>query len=173
MNNIRLTVVFVLCLVFLSPALLSLGIRFLPDTSMPQTGGSVKVYSEKSLNIVLPSVNDNLVGIIVRVKNSLRVNANLKFQLFDQSNWVVAESVVNGLSVLDGSEVRFSFSSPTFKGQTFKGVFSSDATEQEAMEIYLEKSSDNPAYVLLYKPPSRLGLISNIYSGWLKHLLGI
>ena len=171
MNNIKLTIVFVCFLVFFTPALLSLGIRFLPGNQMPETGGSRKVYIGNTLNFEVKNPDKNLVGVVVRVKNSTRNNTFLKLQLLNENNNLVAESVVNGLSILDGSEVRFSFS--TFKDQTFKGVFTSDAIEQNAMEIYLERDSNSSAYVLLYKPASRLGLIGGIYSGWLKHLFGV
>ena len=171
MNSIKLTVIFVLLLLFFTPALLSLGIRFIPDRQMPETGGSQKVYIGNTLNFEVKNPDKNLVGVVVRVKNSTRNNTFLKLQLLNENNNLVAESVVNGLSILDGSEVRFSFS--TFKDQTFKGVFTSDAIEQNAMEIYLERDSNSSAYVLLYKPASRLGLIGGIYSGWLKHLFGV
>ena len=173
MNNIKLTIVFVCFLVFFTPALLSLGIRFLPGNQMPETGGSRKVYIGNTLNFEVKNPDKNLVGVVVRVKNSIRANVNLTLQLFDGNDQVVVESVVNGLSILDGSEVRFSFSLSTLKGGSLQGIFTSDAIEQNAMEIYLERDSNSSAYVLLYKPASRLGLIGGIYSGWLKHLFGV
>lgn len=170
MNNVKLTIIFVLFLVFISPIILSLGIRFVPDRPMAETGGSIKVHAEKDLNFDLGPAKDNLVGVVVRVKNGIRNDTFLKLQLFDEKNNLIAESLVNSLSILDGSEVRFSFSSLTLQGATLQGVFTSDAIEQNAMEIYLKKGSENPAYVLLYRPVSHLDLVGNIYFGWLKHL---
>lgn len=168
MNNVRLTIVWVLVFVFFAPAIVALGVRFLPDRQMPETGGSVKVYSGKDLNLDLGATKNNLVGVVVRVKNSTRSNTSLELKLLDNKNNLVGGSSLNGLSILDGSEVRFSFS-PLPVGN-YRAVFFSDAIEPDAMEIYLKKGSDKPAYFLLYRPASRLGLIGNIYFGWFKHL---
>ena len=169
MNNIKLTVLFVLVLIFIAPAILSFGVRYIPGREMSQTGRSVKIFRENVLEFNIENPKENLVGIGVVVKNPQRSDQDLRLKIIDYRENILRESVVNGLSIPDGALVKFIFSPLTFKGRTLEGMFSSDASEENAMGIYLEKGSDKVAFVSLYKPTSRLALISSIYGSWLQH----
>ena len=174
-DNIKITVLLVLFLVFTAPAILSFGIRFVPEKEMSETGGSIKVYGDNKLTFNIDSQKDNLVGILIRVKNGMRSSSDLKLQIMDERNNMIGESSLNGLSILDGSIVRFSF--PVLSNQvangSWKGVFTSDADEENAMELYLEKDFPKLSFVALYKTSSHIVLIKNIYLEWFKRLFGI
>jgi len=172
MNNIKLTVIFVFFLVSLTPALLSLGIRYIPVSELPQIGGSVKVYGEVTTTFLIKNQKDGLVGLNLYAKNPTRNDNDLKFSLFDLNNQLVRDTEADGFYIQNGELTKLSFI-PLPKGE-YKAVLSSSSGNYEnAIEVYMEKNSDNLAYVLLYKPVSRLSLIGSIYLGWFKHLFGV
>lgn len=173
MKPVKITLLFVLLLVFLMPAILSLGIRYLPGREVPQTGRSVIVSRDRKLEFNLVNPKNNLMGIGVVVKNPRRSEANLTFQLWGERNNLLRESTVSGLTIPDGALVKFLFPPVNLSAQTgYQFMFTSNADEEQAMEIYLEQGRNIPVFLSYYKPGSRLALIGNIYSSWLKRLFG-
>lgn len=155
------------------PGLLGLGIRYLPQNPMPDTKGTIKVSTENPVDFKLGEVTDNFSGLIVRLENPTRTDTNLNIDILNQQGLKVASAAVNGLNTQDGSDTKFIFS-PLPKG--FYNVRLTSALESGdagVMGVYLRTDNQQPAFVTLIKPSSRIGLIKGVYVGWLKHLLRI
>lgn len=164
MKEVKITVIFV----FLIPLFLSFGIRYIPDSRQPDLGESVKISDGgKKIEFEVKLDRSGLTGIAVSVKNPQRSKEDLRFTIYDEGGNVLRESVVNGLSIPDGALTKFIFS-PISKDGILKGVFQSNTGEENAMGIYLEKGTERPAFISLYKPTSRLALVSHIYEGWVR-----
>jgi len=171
MNNFKsFFVVFAVILLSL-PALLSLGIRYLPVNNQPPLGQTRKIYEDQAVRGGLTMPDDYFNGIGFSFKNPNLINKEeIVMQLSTENGDLVRTVVLSGRSVPDGGFVRFMFDPIAGSDGAFYvyELFSPSSGEGEALEVLLSKDSDDVALVAYYKPSSIPSLIANIYASWIE-----
>ncbi len=187
MKSIITTVSIILLLIVL-PALLTLGVRYLPDRYQPSLDKVFDLYGPTSLSQSFIATDDNLAIIGLSIKNpNLQNKKDLTLTVVDSGNNILSTSTLNGASIPDGDFVKFKFSpiiSSKSKHLTF--VLSSPSSNRnDALEIFLTKqkltgvddlkklplsvdasdvASTSASFVPFYKVNSPLSLIKNTVS---------
>lgn len=176
-------------LVFIAPAMLTFGIRFIPNDIQPSLEKTRGLFWEFEISQDFISTKENLTAIGMSIRNpNLKNKKDINLFLYDKEGELLRTSVLSGKNIGDGSFVRFGLEViPDSKDKQYKFVLSApDARGEDRLEIFY--TNDKPfwigdsefdkevveggvSFVTLHKPISRIGLIKEIYSGWLDRLL--
>src|SRR3989344_7026524 len=106
-KQITVTIIFIFCLVVLLPLGLTFGIKYVPSGTQPPLGNTQKIYKDVVLAQSFVSLESNLSGIGVSIKNPNFANKkNLNISLLDNENKLVRSIVLNGKNIGDGDFVK-------------------------------------------------------------------
>jgi len=189
---IFLTTLIVLFLVFIAPAVLALGIKYLPGDLQPPLEGTRGVYWIFEVSQEFFSPMDNLTALGMSIKNpNLKNKKDITLLLYDENGNLVRKSVLNGQNIEDGAFVRFLFDPvKDSKNRHFKFVLSApDAGAEDLLEVFYTQKKPSwigkmvaiegveeseidggVSLVTLHKPESSLFVIKTIYRGWLAQI---
>ncbi len=190
MKLVFFTVGFVMFLVFILPALLALGIRYIPYDIQPRLDNYEKVYRHQSISQNLTGQKDNLSGFALSLKNPLlRNKKNINLTLIDENKTVVRRALLNGSNIQDGEYVKFIFTPISdSKGKNYTFILSApDVDDNEALaafytfnkpdwagELRIEdrlEPNGSVSFVGLYKPDTIFTTSIDIYSEWLRRFI--
>lgn len=176
------SIIFVCLLIFILPAILVFGIKYLPSGTQPSLGNTKKIYQDFSLSQSFISMQNNLGGIGVSIKNPNFANKkNATFQLSDNEKRTLRYVILNGQNIADGKFVKILFEPISdSKGKEYTWVLSSpESVFEDALEIFL---TDNPplwsldakevlSYVTLHKVTNPFEVLAKILSEWINNLV--
>lgn len=183
MKLVIFTTIFTLILVFLLPAILTLGVRNIPAADQPPLNGTEKIYGSQLITQTFVSTDDNLSGIGLTFKNPNLVNKeNLNFILEGEN--VTRSLIINGGSIPDGGFIKFLFKPiNNSEGKQFSFTLAAqNATDDKALEVFYspaapnsgilaisdkEASGSSISFVTFHKVNNKLELVGEVYSHWL------
>lgn len=151
------SIIFVLILVFIIPAILSFGIKYIPSGTQPSLGNTKKIYGEIVLSQSFISEKDNLSGIGVSIKNPNFANKKeARVNIYDGEEKLIRTIVLNGQNIADGKFVKILFEPISgSKDKKFSWVISSpESVFEDALEIFL--TNDSPSWSLDLKVSNQL-----------------
>lgn len=169
MNKLLFFSLVTAAVIFLLPALLSLGIRVIPGQVQPSLGATERIYSTTVVAEVFTATRDNLGGIGLSLKNpNLQNKQNVVISVFGEDGQFLGESIVNGASIPDGDFIKFLFKPiGNAAGKRFVFILSSVwSTEDNAVEAFY---SNDPVKEKVKLPGEKVPCLSN--TGDLKILL--
>jgi hypothetical protein len=179
------TVISILFLVFIVPALLSSALSMIPANIQPGYNPDIRlsVYSVRDFTQYFISQTDNLTAIGLSIRNpNLKNKSDVFFNLFDNGGNLVRKVVINGQNLEDGSFVKFVFPPiADSKGKKYYFNLSTPgAGAEETLEVFIippdgksgitedtylgETHSGGTAIVLYGKTISRSNTILKVYS---------
>ena len=184
------TTISILFLVFITPAILALGIKLIPEEDQPgyNSNQRLSIYGERTVSQKFISQDANLSAIGTSIRNpNLKNKKDIILTLTDVKMKVVRTSVINGQNVEDGNFIKFVFDPiPDSENTTYVFTLASpEAGPEETIEVFytqsmpswiVEYTYDRNLYpgglpaVLYFKPGSRLEVIKEIYSNWFSRL---
>lgn len=184
------TIIIILALLFVAPALMASLIKMIPANDQPGYGsmGRVSIYGERIFTQYFVSKNKNLVAIGTTIKNpNLKNKKDIKFNLFDDDGNLIRSVNLNGFNIGDGDFVKivfdvvpdsldkkyyFTLSSPTAKQDEIIEVFLTSPTNEILSYTYDEETKSGGApIVTFHKPDSRLETIKLVYLNLFSKLL--
>lgn len=174
MNRIIVMGFSIIAVAILLPALLSIGIRLIPENTQPSLTTTERIYSDSIVGQAFDAFRDNLSGIGLSIKNPNYQNKkDLTVELLDNNGRVLRSRSINGASIADGDYVKFIFDpvhNSNGKRYNFT-VSASQADVSEALEVFY---SDKPnlSFVALYRPKNIISLNTEIYENILTNLAG-
>ncbi len=183
------TTFIIIFLVFVAPAMLALGIRFIPNDIQPPLEEARGLFWKFEISQDFVSTKENLNAIGMSIGNrNLKNKKDVTLFLYDKKGELLRTSVLNGMNIDDGAFIRFMFEIiPDSKDKEYTFVLSApDARKEDLLEIFYVK--DKPSWigdlkfdeevaeggislVTFHKPISRVGLIKTIYSDWVNRFL--
>ena len=178
------TTITILFLVFISPAVLALGIKLIPGGDQPGYNFNQRliIYGERVVTQKFVSEDVNLSAIATSIRNpNLKNKKDITLILKDQNMNIVRTSVINGQNLQDGDFVKFVFDPiPDSKNKVYFFILASpEAGPEETIEVFYSRSMPNwieeysyekntyPGglpIVLYFKPASKLAVIKDIYT---------
>lgn len=184
------TTISILFLVFITPAILALGIKLIPEEDQPgyNPAQRLSIYGIRDVTQKFTSSNANLSAIGTSIRNpNLKNKKDIILTLTDAKMKVVRTSIINGQKVEDGNFIKFVFDPiPDSENTTYAFTLASpEAGPEETIEVFytqsmpiwiVEYTYDRNLYlgglpvVLYFKPGSRLEIIKEIYSNWFSRL---
>lgn len=181
-KEIYLTIIFVFLLIFIIPVILVFGIKYIPSGIQPSLGNTKKIYKDINLSQSFISLQDNLGGIGVSIKNPNFANKKkASFQLLDSEKKVIRSVILNGQNIADGKFVKILFEPiQDSKGKEFIWTFSSpESIFEDALEIFLTENppvwsfdlDDVLSYVTLHKVTKPFEVLKIISSGWINNFV--
>lgn len=156
-------------LIFLMPAILSFGIRYIPFSSQPPLGATEQIFQDRISEQTFKLNGDRLTAIGVSFRNpNLRNKKDIILSVYSPDKKLVAGSRLNGNVIPDGGFVKFIFEPLTIlRGEEVTiSISAPEAIHGDSLELYLSKANGEIAFVDLYKPTGRLQLVKSIYKGW-------
>jgi hypothetical protein len=182
-----LTSFMVLFLVLAMPAILSLGIRFIPNNTQPPLEKVQGVFWQSDIEQGFVSQKPNLIGIALSIRNlNLKNDKDIALKLY-ADNALIRTTTLNGRNIEDGALVKFLFAeiadsqnknyrfvltSPETMGEFPLQVFYTEQKPAWALDMQFasKKAEGSLSFVTLHQPESRISLIKEIYKGWLERL---
>lgn len=179
MKLVKWVTLIILLFVLGLPAVLSLGIKHVPNAPQPSLGNTRQIYGDSTAFQSFTAEKDLFSGLGVSIKNPNFANKkDIILEIFEGDKNLLRTVTLNGKSIADGNFVKFYF--PPIDGslgKTYTFVFSAPtATIDDALEVFLvdKKLSDkdpvNVSFVSFYKTPSFYSLPLEIYMGWFNKL---
>ena len=177
----------VLFLVLVAPAVLSLGIRFIPNGNQPPLEKIQGVFWQSDIEQGFISQKPNLIGIALSIRNlNLKNDKDITLKLYAENN-LLRETTLNGRNIEDGALVKFLFAEVAdSQNNTYRFVLTSPETlgefplqvfytEQKPawakdMQFASKEATGSLSFVTLHRPASKISLIKEIYKGWLERL---
>lgn len=183
------TTAFVLTVVFLTPAFLSLLIKMVPSGEQPGYGGAstLSVFAYHDFKQYFFSDQPNLTAVATSIKNpNLKNQKDVIFTLLDESGNMIREEKISGRNIGDGDFVKFIFDPiQDSKNKKYSFILNSpDASEEEVLQVFIISPTDqvleyeyqdevHPGGVPMVtysKPASKLSIIKSVYSTWISKL---
>jgi len=183
---ILLTLLF-LPVIFVLPAILSFGLRFVPYSFQPPLLGSQKLSEDTVLVQEFTSPEDNLAAVGVSIRNfNLQSKADVFLEIVLDGK-VVRKSEVLADRIKDGDIVVFEFdkipdslnkklvfrlTAPNLERDKAYEVYTTDDQQDFAGNFSVNGVIfDKPlSFLLFFAPSSRLALIEYIYKNWFVRL---
>lgn len=183
------TTLIILFVVFAFPAVLALGIRYLPANIQPSLDGTKDVYRTFTVSQEFTSLGSGLTGIGMSIRNlNLKNKKDVVLNLFNTKGDLLRTAIINGGIIDDGSFIKFMFNPiPDSKDQKYTMVIECPTAGPEEISpifyttnkpswmgkmIYAEAKVDGGVSMVMFnKPESKLNVIREIYTNWLSRLL--
>ncbi|MFH1971205.1 MAG: hypothetical protein ABIJ05_02345 [Patescibacteria group bacterium] len=186
---IWITSFIVLTVVFAFPALLSLGLKYLPANIQPPLDKTKDVYGIFTVSQEFISLKPGLMSVGMSIKNpNLQNKENVFFNLYNDKKELIRAVKYSGANIEDGAFVKFMFD-PILdsKNQIYSFEISSpNAGPEQVLPIFY--SERNPSWirqmmhgkeevvggvslVTFHKPESKIKVIEEIYFNWFSRLL--
>lgn len=172
MRLVQFTTVLILFLVILLPAILSFGVRYIPNDFQPSLDIPERVYNTTVVSNSLVGTYDNLAGVGVSIKNpNLANKKDINFSLYENGK-LTRTLTLNGKSIGDGNFVKFLFLPiPDSKDKQYTFIFSAPGVnENEALQVFLTKER-TVSFVSFYKPQNLISVMLSIYGNWFNKLV--
>ena len=163
------TILFVLFMLLLAPALLSFAIREVPLKSQGALVNRHKVYGDIVARQEFVSQKNYLSAIAVTIRNfNLMNKKDMTLSVFSD-NKILRQTSVNGANIPDGALVKFKFDAiADSSGKKYILTLSSPGSASgEAFEMYYGGDNKTIAFSDYYKTANRLELIGEIYKSFL------
>lgn len=175
MKLVFFTTLFIMGMVFLLPALLSLLIKDVAGNIQPALHQTLKIYAGSNATEVILAKDNNFSGIGASFKNPQLVNKkDIILSVYDQNNQLIRTSLKNGAYISDGGFVKFLFPPiPDSVNHSLKFIFTSpQSSYNDALEIFLTNIQDSSeiAWVSFYKPLHPWQNTQIVYANWINHL---
>lgn len=194
MRLVVLTTLLIIGLMLVWPAILTVGIRFIPENVQPSLDKSQKIYNQGEITQPFKVQEDRLAAIGVSLRNpSLANKKDVTLELSQPDGTVIRQVSLNGRFIADGKFVRFSFPPVAkSKGSQYQFRLSAPTTQKdEALEVFLtndsgyadaqiieegklvtkQEATPAAAFVVFHQPESIPWLIDTIYSQWWSRFL--
>lgn len=189
---IWLTIIVVLGMVLVVPAILSLGLSMIPANTQPGYNPDIRlaIYSDIQLTQRFISKTDNLTAIGLSIRNpNLKNKSAVIFNLYDAGGTLVRNINISGQNLEDGSfikfifppisgslgkEFSFSLSTPGAGAEEIIAVFIINPDEKSGITEYSytgETHAGGTPIVQYGKPTSRLKTVVSVYANWLSRFL--
>lgn len=183
------TTLIILFAVFVFPAVLALGIRYLPANIQPSLEGTKDVYRTFTVSQEFTSLESRLTGIGMSIKNpNLKNKKDITLNLYNTKGDLLRTAILNGSVIEDGSFVKFMFDPiQDSKNQIYTFVLSCpSAGPEEVLPIFYTVNKPSwmgkmmyteteviggVSMVMFNKPESKLIVIKEIYTNWFSRLL--
>lgn len=162
------TILFVLFMLLLAPALLSFAIREVPLKSQGALVNRHKIYGDIVARQEFVSPKNGLSAIAVTIRNfNLMNKKDMTLSVFSD-NKILRQATVNGANIPDGALVKFKFDSIfDSSGKRFTLTLSSpDSLSGEAFEMYFGEDNKTIAFSDYYKTSNKAELIGEIYKSF-------
>lgn len=193
MKLVVLTTLLIIGLVLVLPAILTVGIKFIPENIQPSLDKSQRIYNQGEITQPFKAQEDRLAAIGVSLRNpSLANKKDITLELSQLDGTVIRQVRHNGRFIADGKFVRFAFPPiAQSKNQQYQfHLLAPTAKRDEALEVFLTNDSQYAgaqiieegklkvlleatpaaAFVVFHQPESILVLIGSIYSDWWNRL---
>jgi len=186
---VYISLIAILFVVFVLPAILSIGIRYIPYKYQPPLDTKdQKIHSEIVLRQDFTSPIDRLTAIGMSIRNpNLKNKEDILMQIYDKKG-LVRESILNGAHIADGDLVKFVFdpiigskgedyyfvlSANTAIDPFFLYVFYSPVRLDWMGSLYINnvEKEETISFLTYYTPESRSSLIKEIYTIWVGRLI--
>jgi hypothetical protein len=167
-----LTIIFVLFILLVAPALLTLGIKEVPRQDQGPLVNRQKLYGNINFTQGFVASENGLSAIAITVRNfNLQNKKDIILNVVSE-NRVVRQAVVNGANIPDGALVKFKFDPISdSSGKKYSLTFSSpNSVSADAFEIYFDEANQL-ALVDYYRITSRTELIKNIYQSFVSRFV--
>lgn len=184
------TIITIIFIVFIFPAILSFAIINIPNNDQPSLDKTQKIYGDLIISQAFISKNTNLSVIGMSIKNPNLTNKKDIILSIYENNILLRSSVLNGKQIADGKFVKFKFNPIVESGnKLFLFTLAAPVTTKEeadhnnALEVFLtdQKSegiyevlisdkiipNTSIAFVSFSKPPYLTFALEVIYSKWL------
>lgn len=149
---ITVTYIFVLILLVVIPVGLTFLIRIIPNDIQPSLNDTEKIYDDYLLSQSFISLQDNLSGIGVSIKNPNFANKkDLKIDIYDSDDNLLRTVVLNGQNIADGKFVKIMFDPIlSTKNKKYSWILSSQESRfQDALEVFL--TNQKPSWILDFR----------------------
>lgn len=190
MKPVSFTTGFVVFLVFILPALLALGIRYIPYDIQPPLDNYEGIHRYQAISQSLVAQKNNLSGFALSLKNPLlRNKQDINLTLTDENNITIRNATLNGSYIQDGEYVKFIFAPITdSKDKSYTFILSApNADKNESLAAFYTFNKPNWAgelrigdrlepngsvsFVGLYKPATIFTPVIDIYSEWIRRFI--
>lgn len=165
----QFTVVFVLFILLLAPALLAFGLREIPFQGQGALTNRHKIYGDIVARQEFTSNKPNLSAIAVTIRNFNLINKKDMTLSVISDGKVIRQATVNGASIPDGALVKFKFDpiSDSSGKKYILTMASLASTSAEAFELYFGEDNKSIALSDYYQASSKIELIGDIYKSFL------
>lgn len=193
MRLVAFTTITIIVLVFILPAILSFGVRILPQNDQPSLDKTQKIYENLIVSQSFISKTKNLSAVGVSLKNpNLSNKKDIVLSVYGEDGTLIRSITLNGKNIADGKFVKFKFNSiADSKNKQFIFTLTAPTTTKEeadssnALEVFLSDQKQenisyfkigdsevlgNVAFVSFSKPPYPTYALESIYSKWLNKL---
>lgn len=189
---IWLTIIFVLGLVFVVPAILSIGLKMIPVNTQPGFNNDIRasIYRDRVFVQKFTAKENNLTAIGMSIRNpNLKNKKDIVFNLLNLDGSIIRGVTINGMNLEDGSFTKFVFDPiPDSAGKEYLFTISSPAAgPEETIELFII-GVDNPSGIVEYsymkeafpggtsivqyvKPVSKLTTVKEVYTNLLSRFL--
>lgn len=189
---IWLTIISVLAIVFVVPALLAMSLSMIPANVQPGYDPNIRlsIYSDRVFVQKFKSGIPNLTAVGLSIRNpNLKNKSDIIFNIYNLDGTLVRGVTINGQNLEDGSFIKLVF--PAISDSQGKeylfSISSPGAGAEETIEVFITKeggdsgiieySYDGKDYVggtpiVLYgKPESKISVVRSVYVNWLSRLI--
>lgn len=194
MRPVALTTLLIIGLVLVLPAIISVGIRVIPENIQPSLEKTQKIHDLGEVTQPFIAKEDGLSAIGVSLKNpNLANKKDIILEVSQPGGQVLRKAVQSGSVIQDGKFVRFNFPpvadsknkqyqlrllAPTVKKHEALEVFltgdknflPAQITEDGKQVLEPATTSSATSYVIFHQPKSITALIGSIYSQWWSRL---
>jgi len=171
-KEIVLITILIIAFVFLSPLIVSFGLRELPITNQKPFGDHRKVYGEIVYNTNIIGEEANLLAVGLSFRNYNLLNKKDITMILYNDGIEVRKASVNGGSITDGGLIKFRFAPLVdSKDKSYSVEISSkDSNDEDSLQVYFDSTGSDLNYQLFYKP-NYLSTVTSVYNNWLAKLL--
>lgn len=175
MRYIQISIILVISILILLPFMLTFFIRDIPSGLQPSLDYTEKIYSTNIVTQVFVAQENRLSGIGVSIKNpNLANKKELSIKVLDMNDQVLRTINKSGKTIADGDFVKIMFEPINdSKDKEYKLIFeSSGSSLGEALEVFIDDSTQDVSFVSYYKPANFFSVFTNIVRGWFSKFSG-
>lgn len=185
---VSLSIFFVVFILIILPFSLTFLIRLTPNDIQPPLRNTKKIYGQLAYYQEFVSLEENLSGIGVSIKNPNFANKKVAYvNIYSDQNEVIRKITLNGQNIADGKFVKILFE-PIKDSKSKKFIWSissPESTLDDALEIFLtdkkpswsldlkinnEISDQGFSYVTLHKPKYSSEVLTKIVREWFRKI---
>jgi hypothetical protein len=186
------TVLTVLGIVFVAPAILSAALPMIPAGVQPGYNPNMRlsIYSDRVFVQKFTSKINNLTAIGLSIRNpNLKNQSDVIFNIYNLDGTLLRGITISGRNLEDGSFIKLVFPpiADSLNKEYLFSLSTPGAGAEETIEVFLtsmpgesgiidysydgETHSGGTPIVLYGKPESKLATITSVYTSWLSKLL--
>lgn len=189
MQPIKITLLILILLLVIIPAVLTFGITYIPSLPQPSLVATQKIDERETLSQTFVEKNNNLAEVAITLKNpDFKNKQDIILSLYDNTGALLRTVTRNGSSVTDGDFVKFQFApitnsanqSYTFTltapkvdiNNALESYTSPDSVPGEVMKIDDKVATGSASFATFYRIPNRLFVLRTVVVGVLNKFFG-